>query len=135
MREGLRKGDIVTPLQGYSYQSPSQTLLLALNTNCIYCAASTPFFQRLSQIERDNPALVHVVAVFAEAKDAVDVYEKKNKLDVHTISGANFSALHVSGTPTLILVDNQGKVRDFWIGKLSDQAESSVIRAITNSTG
>ena len=36
----------------------------------------------------------------------------------------------VSGTPTLILIDRDGTVRDSWVGKLSEAQATKVINQI-----
>ncbi|MFN2576679.1 MAG: hypothetical protein ABR607_03205 [Pyrinomonadaceae bacterium] len=39
----------------------------------------------------------------------------------------------VSGTPTVILIDNGGAVRDSWVGKLSEADTGKVLARITES--
>jgi len=47
----------------------------------------------------------------------------------------DFRRYGVYGTPTIILVDTQGKVRDFWIGKLTDQAKRRIEGFIQSNKG
>jgi hypothetical protein len=39
----------------------------------------------------------------------------------------DFSKIKVPGTPTLLLVDNQGKVLDVWVGKLDESRQREVL--------
>lgn len=39
-------------------------------------------------------------------------------------------ALNLVATPTVILVDNSGKILDFWIGKPSKEVEQQILKAI-----
>jgi hypothetical protein len=52
--------------------------------------------------------------------------------DLERIAGADFGALNISGTPTAILIDDNGTVRDFWIGKLPQDQERQVIQAVSD---
>jgi len=38
----------------------------------------------------------------------------------------------VSGTPTLILLNNKGEVTDFWVGKLTPDKEIEVINKLNS---
>lgn len=46
------------------------------------------------------------------------------------VARVNFKALNLVATPTVILVDNSGKVLDFWIGKPSKEVEQQILKAI-----
>ena len=42
----------------------------------------------------------------------------------------DFSAIKIPGTPTLLLVDNNGKVLNVWVGKLDDRHEKEVLKTL-----
>ena len=42
----------------------------------------------------------------------------------------DFSKIKVPGTPTLLLVDDQGKVLDVWVGKLDESREKQVLASL-----
>ncbi len=44
----------------------------------------------------------------------------------------DFTALKVSGTPTIVMVDGTGKVDDFWVGKLPEAQAEHVANTIRN---
>lgn len=58
-----------------------------------------------------------------------------DKLGV-TVSGivqAPLSSVGVSGTPTVLLIDSDGAVRESWRGKLSDEQATNVIVRLNGS--
>ena len=42
----------------------------------------------------------------------------------------DFSTIKVSGTPTLLLVDNNGKVLDVWVGMLPEDRQQEVFEVL-----
>jgi hypothetical protein len=54
-------------------------------------------------------------------------YLKKLGVEVGEVRQVSMGALGLSGTPTLILVDGNGTVSNFWVGKLSQDGESDVL--------
>jgi len=61
--------------------------------------------------------------------------ESKKYLDelgvaIEEVKQAKLDSIGVHGTPTLILVDNQGVVMASWVGKLSADGEADVLRRL-----
>jgi hypothetical protein len=46
---------------------------------------------------------------------------------VDEVRQSTLGAIGVSGTPTLLLVDNKGAVKQSWLGKLSPDKETEVL--------
>ncbi len=132
LRSGLEKGTVLGPLQGVDYSDSPKTLLIALNTSCQYCAVSAPFHNRLAQVVQAKNPSVRVFAVFPNTAGEVQHYVEQNKLGLATIAGVDFRTVGVAGTPTIILLDSHGRVIDFWIGKLSEDAEKQVTYQLTS---
>jgi thioredoxin-related protein len=104
----------------------NQTLLLVLSKGCHFCSESAPFYQRLVR-DLEGRDSVRLVAVLPQ-----DVSEGRKYLDelgvsVNEIKQSNLESLGVSGTPTLIMVNNEGVVTDSWVGKLPSDKESEVL--------
>ena len=57
-------------------------------------------------------------------------YLKGLGVAIEDVRQARFRNLDIEGTPTLILVDQDGRVESKWLGKLSPQREVEVFRAI-----
>lgn len=130
LQSGLHKEITLSPLTGVNYGDARQTLLIAMNTRCKYCIESVPFYNQLADLQRNNTKAISVIAIFPNADDEVRQYVKQWRLAVPTIAAVDFQKLNLAGTPTMILVSNQGRILDFWIGKLSAEDEQQVIQRI-----
>jgi hypothetical protein len=128
---GLRKGEQFARLPGSDYSGASQTLIIALNTKCGYCGESVPFYNHVAAAQRAGEASPQVVAVFSNTSDEVERFIQEKQLKAKTIAGVNLGSLNVLSTPTMILVDKDGKVIDFWIGKLSTDGEQQVTKLLS----
>jgi hypothetical protein len=101
-----------------------------MDTDCGSCQDSVPFYKQLARARNNHPGGARVIAVFPNTEDEVREFVRRNELGLETISSADFVPLKIAGTPTIVLVDNGGKIRDFWLGKLSKDEEQQVIRAV-----
>jgi thioredoxin-related protein len=106
-----------------------RTLLIAMATTCHYCSESVGFYNRLAKMNENLKNGSDIVAIFPNSADDVNRYATEHELKVPVVPSVNFAALHLSATPTIILLDNKGGVQDFWIGKLSENTEAEVIKA------
>lgn len=131
--EPTRKKDIAVgekvDFEKINWASNKNTLLLVLSKDCRYCTESLPFYQKISQEFGQSPS-VKIAAVFPQDVPTAEEYLKTNKLDINQVYQANPSAVGAGGTPTLLLVDENGKVVDTWFGKLmsSDEEEKVLNR-------
>ena len=133
LRTGLERGMVFAPIPKIDYGNSKQTLLIALNTNCSYCRESLPFYRKLVLANGLSNDSLHIVAVFPNQADEVARYAKENELILDTITDLEFSRFKISGTPTMVLVNQSGEVNDFWIGKLPDTEADQLIRFLTSS--
>ena len=101
-----------------------------MSTRCHYCAESLPFYKQLAEAQRTGGRETHVVAVFPNPEAEVRQYVQQNNLDSETIAGVDFGALSISGTPAAVLIDEGGKIRDFRLGKLSQDEEQQIMKAV-----
>ena len=112
-------------LPGVDWAKNKRTLVLALSTQCHYCTESAPFFQR---IQKETG--LKMLAVLPQAVDESRKYLEGEGVRVDEVKQAVLSTIGVSGTPTLLLVDNTGKVADIWQGKLQPDQEGQVLAVL-----
>jgi thiol-disulfide isomerase/thioredoxin len=122
-RPSIQAGTKIS-LPGIDWSKSTRTVVLALSTTCHFCSESGPFYQKLQQ---QKPNSVRLVAVLPQP-----VEDSRNYLSKLGVSGADvvqssLASVGVSGTPTLLLIDNQGSVTDSWVGKLSESEAARVI--------
>jgi hypothetical protein len=114
---------------GVDWGGSRQTVVLALSNKCHFCSESAPFYKRLAA-DLAQVKDVRLVAVFPQ-----EVGEAKKYLDglgvpIQTVMQATLSSLEVRGTPTLIIVDSTGEVKQSWVGRLSAERESEVLSRV-----
>ena len=105
----------------------TKTLYLFLSSGCQYCASSIGFYQRLIKQSTEATNL-RLVAVFpADDAQGKDFLKVETPLETAKL---NFAEYGVSGTPTLVLVDEGQNVLTVWRGKLTLRKESSVMQEL-----
>ena len=98
------------------------TLVLALSTQCHFCTESAPFYKGLKK--RDG---VHLVAVLPQDLSESKKYLAQLAIGVDEVRQVSLPSIGVEATPTLLLVDQQGVIKNTWRGKLSRLQESVVL--------
>lgn len=127
----VTKGSVLPAIAGVDYKQSPRTLILALNVDCRYCTRSVPFYNSLAEAWQQNAGHINILAAFIN-KDAalVKSYAEEKQLSVPAIAGVDLDKLGVHMTPTLILVDNSGKVLESWRGELQQDGEREVFAAL-----
>ena len=125
-RSSLQPGTKVS-LPGVDWSKNSRSVVLALSTTCHFCSESGPFYQEL---ERQKPSNVGLIAVLPQPVE--DSRNYLNKLGVKTANlvQSPLSSIGVSGTPTLLVVDQNGSLIASWAGKLPDDEVAHVMAQI-----
>ena len=116
-------------LPDVDWQKNGQTLLLVLDTKCPHCTASAPFYQKLAS-EAAQTRSVQVVAVLPQDIRESKQYLSELNVPIDQVRQAGFDVLGVHGTPTLILVNQDGKVEQSWAGRLPAEKETEVLKRI-----
>jgi thioredoxin-related protein len=118
------KSGMKLSLEGMDWSKNGRTLLLALSTTCHFCSESGPFYRRLLKERGGNTS---VVAVLPQAVNDGNAYMKRLGISVDEVKQVPLNSLGVAGTPTLILVDNEGVIIDSWVGRLPESEEYKVV--------
>jgi thioredoxin-related protein len=116
-------------LPNADWDKSDKTLVMALSTNCRFCTESTPFYKKLAEKNANNENVRLVVVTPQDITEAKNYLEKHEVL-VNRIKQSTLNKIQVSGTPTLILVDRNGKVLNSWVGKLPPEKETEVIKSL-----
>jgi thioredoxin-related protein len=127
--EEAQKGETFAELRRVMPAGADRALVLALSPTCHFCNDSMPFYKQLVDQRNQKGSAVKVIA--AVPKDEAKSDEEKNfashGLQPDALVAVDFAKIKVPGTPTLFLVDNQGKVLDVWVGKLDESREREVL--------
>jgi thiol-disulfide isomerase/thioredoxin len=106
-------------------------LIFLLSTTCPYCAASAPFYEKLTTEKgRRSEDRVRLIAYFVEEKALAEKYasEKLHASFDTIVQGLPIAG--VAGTPTLLLVNARGEVERAWVGLLDKAEEEEVVREV-----
>jgi hypothetical protein len=116
-------------LKDIQWAEGDQTLVLALSKGCHFCSDSAPFYQKIAAMAKRSSSL-QVVAVLPQGEEDSRDYLSSLGVSIENVKQASFDTLGVGATPTLILVDAQGRVIRSWVGELSPDDERRVLDAI-----
>ena len=127
----VKAGDQLPGLHAYNWKAHDRTLVLALRNGCHFCEASMPFYRRLAKLEQSNQIGVHLIAVFPDDPAVVRQVVETQQLTIEAVPGIELGQVKVQATPTVMLVDEQGRVSKVWMGQLPAMEEAEVIAAIS----
>ena len=113
-------------IEGIDWQANGNTLLVALSPGCDSCSESAPFYRRLAT---ELPSL-HMTALLTQSVEEGRQYLRSLDVNISDVRQGSFRQLKIRGTPTLILVDQQGLVRNVWLGRPYAEKEQEVIETI-----
>lgn len=130
LQSGLQKGKVLAKLPNIDYRSSPQTLLVVMNVTCNFCTESIPFYNQLAKLNNDGKNRTRLLAVFPNNEIEVNEYARQNQLQLDSAAAVDLGSISVNGTPTLILVNEEGKILDFWIGAIPKNIENRVIESI-----
>jgi len=116
------------PLKSENWQANSKHLVLAVSTTCHFCTESAPFYRQLVEYCRQQH--VRTIAVLPQPVNEAEAYLKGEGVTVDEIRQSPLAEIEVSGTPTLLLVDNHGIVKNVWVGKLPGDKEKEVLKKL-----
>ncbi len=101
-------------------------LVLAIHSKCHFCTESAPFYKELTNKLLAQPNL-QIVAVSSEPPHIAKAYLDSLGVSIDKVRQADFRPVGVTGTPTLLMVDNNGIVTSTWIGRLDSNREAEVL--------
>ena len=110
-----------------NWKQSKHTLILALSTECHYCTESAPFYKKLVNVPRTTRLLALLPQPVAESRE----YLKRFGIVVDDVKQVQFDGINIRGTPTLLLVNENGVVTKSWIGKLAEDQQADVLREIS----
>jgi len=115
-------------LQGVDWSKANQNLVLALSTGCHFCSESADFYQRLVPSATGHGT--RVLAVLPQPISDGRSYLDKLGIAASEVVQSPLSAVEVSATPTVLLVDSKGRIQKAWVGKLDPEREQQVMAGL-----
>jgi hypothetical protein len=107
--------------------------VVVVSNNCHFCVESAPFYRQLTALQKTYPAETFqtVFLGMGGAADA-EAFVSAHHLDARSVRATPEDVRsRIPGTPTLILVDANGRVTSSWVGKLSAADENTVLSTVS----
>ena len=128
----VEKGDRFDQLKAVLPAGTDRALVVAVSPTCHFCNESMPFYKQLLDQRNQKSSPVKFIAAVPSEK------VKEEEAQKFASAGAqpdgmvqiDFASIKVPGTPTLMLVDNNGKVLDVWVGKLDEGGQKEVLKVL-----
>jgi len=121
-------------LGSVDWTKSKETLLLAVARDCHFCTESAPFYRRLID-ETAGRRDLRIIAIFPrEGTSDGAAYLNELGVSLAEIKHAPLEAIGAKGTPTLVLVDESGRVVQSWTGRLTSAKEIEVLSRIKCET-
>jgi thioredoxin-related protein len=128
----IEKGERFEQLKAVVPVGTERALVVAVTPTCHFCDESMPFYKQL--LDRRNQQSSAVKFIAAVPTEQAKAEEAKKFADAGAAPDGlvrlDFAAVKVPGTPTLLLVDKQGKVLDVWVGKLEEDRQKEVLAVL-----
>ncbi len=128
----IEAGEQYDALRSVVPAGAERALIVALSPTCHFCTESMPFYKRLIDQRNQSGSQVKVVAAVPRPEAQAEESQKLTEAGVQpdAIVPLEFAAVRVNGTPTILLVDKQGKVLGVWVGKLPEKGEKDVLKTL-----
>lgn len=104
-----------------------KTLLIVIAKGCHYCTESAAFYKKIAQAASGRRD-IQIIAVFPHSVDEGREYLAEIQVPITEVRQASLNLIGVRGTPTILLVDNVGMVKEAWLGRLPPAKEAEVLK-------
>lgn len=121
-----RPGDAVPALPGVDYSAAHRTLLIVTRSDCSFCLASFPFYQRLLAERQRIGKSVRIVFLSPREDIGAGKLLRAHRLEADAMVSYAPRELRVRVTPTLLLVDRLGQVINVWLGQATLRDEIDI---------
>jgi thiol-disulfide isomerase/thioredoxin len=126
-------GDRLGKIPGVDWHQHDHTLVLVLNTGCHFCEQSVPFYQKLAETQGPAGNDLEIIAAFPNDANMVGEFMTRANLRIRSVAEVTLDELRVVATPTLILVNRDGRVERTWVGALSPREELDLLGVLSAS--
>lgn len=125
-------GDHIDTLRTAVPAGADKALVLAIAPGCHFCNDSMGFYKQLIDQRDSAKSPVKVVAAVAspDAKTGEEGKLASQGVKPDAVVQIDFQKAKVPGTPTVMLVDKQGKVLSVWVGLLDASGQKEVLKAL-----
>ncbi len=114
-------------LPGISFANGHDSLVLIVSTNCHFCRDSLPFYKQLTEKVHGK---LDLIAVLPEPETDAKKFLADSGVQPERVVKATPDSIGVHGTPTVLLVDDKGRVKNVWIGRLDEAGQKQLLSTV-----
>ena len=120
-------------LPGFTPGSAKLTFVIVMSSGCTYCLHDLPLYRRISAARSSSGGMLHLVAVLPEKASAAAEFLRSSGVSTDNLLSLAPLDVGVQMVPTLLLLDENGKLKRYWVGELNQEHEREVLAALTAS--
>ena len=113
-------------LPGVRFPAEHDSLVLAISATCHFCKDSMPFYRELTAQAKGT---LNVIAALPQPQAQAEAFVNNSGLTETKVVSVNLAEIGVYGTPTLLLVNDVGKVKAAWVGKQDEDGRRKILAA------
>jgi hypothetical protein len=114
----------VLGLIGVDWSASDCTLVIAVRPGCGWCTASASFYRELQHLSSNSN--LHLLAISPDGVGATRDYLDSLGVRIADVRQVDFEPVGIEATPTLVSVNQKGRITRLWVGKLSPEKEREV---------
>jgi thioredoxin-related protein len=114
-------------LSGVRFPKNQNSLLIAVSTSCHFCQDSLPLYK---QITARSKGQLNVVAVLPQSQPEATKFLRDAGVEADQVVSASLESIGVRGTPTVMLLDGNGKIQKAWVGRLDEKRKKELLQDV-----
>src|SRR6478736_1270689 len=120
-------------LPGVSPGAAKLTFVIVLSSQCEYCLHDLPLYRRLSAARSSSGGILHLVAVLPENTATATTFLDSSGVATDNVLSMAPLEVGVQMVPTLLLLDENGKLKKYWVGEMNQDREREVLAELRAS--
>lgn len=121
-------GESLAPFDGAPFSASRASIVLIVRSTCVFCTESMDFHRRVSS--KRGAIGVQIIAMAPESVASLKQYVGNYAFEVDHLRELPKSGYKVAATPTMILVDRDGRVMRSFQGKLNAVQEDEFLKSL-----
>lgn len=117
-------------LPGMDWHAAQLNVVLQISATCHFCNESMPFYQTLAAACKRKGTNVALVVSSQDAVPAIQDHLREKQVTVDKVLHSRAGDLGINATPTILVVNSQGIVKQAFVGKLDGYKEQEVLSIV-----
>jgi hypothetical protein len=125
----VKIGEILN-LPGVGPGAAHSTLVLVITSQCSYCVEALPFYRRLAEMSVASAGDLRLIAAMPENSNDARAFLQHAGVGIDSVLSISPRRVGARIFPTLLLLDQNGRLQKYWVGELHDDEQQQVISTL-----